>query len=336
MRLAEPWWLLLLLLAPLPAVFDRFRPRIAWPTLGGFPKRHGSLTRVRAAAPGVLRGLAVGCLAVALARPQEVAGRTRIAGQGVAIMVALDHSPSMSTPDAGSSQPDAPPVSRLEAARSTLAGLVDRRPEDLIGLVVFARYADLASPPTLEHEYVASVLRSVRPARPGDYGTNIGDALVWSLGAFQGLTTPKKVLILLTDGRNNPARTPPPPADPMAAARLARELNVTVHTIALGQGGRTVERVEPVTNLEITTEAEGPDLQLLQKIAEAGGGRAFVARDAGALEQVIRTVDSLEKSTLRGEVRTRYREAFVPWAAAALGLIAADLWLGAGWLRRLP
>ena len=109
-----------------------------------------------------------------------------------------------------------------------------------------------------------------------------------------------------------------------------------MHTIAVGQGGAVVRAIEPRTGLGVSAEVEGPDLELLERVARAGGGRAFVAADAGALEQVFATINALEKSPVRGEIRTRYREWYGPWAALGLGLVCLDRWLVAGRLRRVP
>ena len=141
--------------------------------------------------PYVVRGLAIAALAVAVARPQTVGGTTRIAGQGVAIVVAVDQSSSMSAADFPDG-PGRPPVSRLEAARATLARFIAGRPDDLIGLVVFANYPDLACPPTLDHKFLLDSVNSVRPARPGDDGTNLGDALIWGVNALKGGVCPGK------------------------------------------------------------------------------------------------------------------------------------------------
>jgi hypothetical protein len=119
MRLAEPAWLLLLALIPLPWLWERARARIAWPTLDGFRKAPAAGAGWPRHLPASLRGLALGALAVALARPQSVGGQARIAGRGVAIVVALDGSSSMAAVDfpAGTIQ-----ISRLEAAKETFAG----------------------------------------------------------------------------------------------------------------------------------------------------------------------------------------------------------------------
>jgi Ca-activated chloride channel family protein len=326
LRLAQPFWLILLALAPVPWLLAWRRGRIAWPTLDGFHRVGwgGRLSsRVKGGVPFLLRGLAIGCVAVALARPQTVAGRTRIAGQGVAIVVALDQSSSMTRADFPAG-PRQPPLTRLDAAKQTLTQFVAGRSDDLVGLVVFANYPDLACPPTLDHGFLVDTVRSVRSARPGDDGTNLGDAIVWSLAALRDAAPPKKVLILLTDGRNQPAV--PRPTDPIEAARLARSLSVTLHTIAVG----------PAPTPGAAADPDGPDLPALDALAKAGGGRPFVAADANALGRVFAEIDALEKSPVRGEVRTRYREQYAPWAAAALGLLVLDRLLAAGRLRRLP
>lgn len=331
MRLAEPAWLLLLVLALMPSLKALGRPKLAWPTLGGFAgARPAWGSRVRFLPP-LVRALAVACLAVALARPQAIAGRTRVAGQGVAIVVALDNSSSMKAQDFDSARGR---VSRLEAAKNTLTRFVEGRPDDLLGLVVFANYPFLKSPTTLDHEFLLSAVRSLQTASPSDDGTNIGDALAWALGALKDATTRKKVLILLSDGRNQPAV--PNPLDPEAAAQLAQELGVTVHTIAIGQASGVVQHPEQETNLPITTEVAGPDLEQLAKIARAGGGLSFQATDAHMLDEVFGTIDRLEKSPVEGMIRTRYRELFAPWVATALVLLSVDRVLSAGRLRRLP
>lgn len=331
MRWAEPGWLLLLTLVPLPWLLARARPRMAWPSLDGFTRRGSFLASAGAMLPSVLRGLAVGCMALALARPQTVGGRTRVAGQGVAIVAALDQSSTMNQVDFPS---PAGPVSRLEAAKATLQSFVEGRPDDLIGLIVFANLPDRASPPTLDHAFLLETARSVRPARPGDDGTNLGDAIALGLEDLRAAPPRKKVLILLTDGRNSPAV--PHPLDPVAGARLARELGVTLHTIAIGRAGGIVREVEPITGLNLTAQGEAPDFALLERLAQIGGGRSFAAADAADLARVFQTIDALEKSPVQGEIKTRYRERYPPLVALALGLLTFDRVLSAGRLRRLP
>ena len=132
------------------------------------------------------------------------------------------------------------------------------------------------------------------------------------------------MLVLLTDGRNQPAV--PQPTDPVVAARLTRDLGVTLHTIAIGA-------VKPPEKTGTSSEDDGPDFALLERLAKLGGGRSFVAADSGSLDRVFAEIDALEKSPVRGEVWTRYREEYGPWAAAAVGLLLLDRLLAAGWLQ---
>jgi Ca-activated chloride channel family protein len=353
-RLAEPGWLILLFLVPLPWWFQRVRPRIAWPSLVGFEGKGPNGLRRLAGLPVLLRTLVVAALAVALARPQSVGGQTLIAAHGVAIVVALDQSSSMNTADfpadqttadSGSAPAGGPTptgaaamMPRLEAAKATFVRFVEGRPDDLIGLVVFANQPDLACPPTLDHRFLVEHAQAIGTARPADDGTNIGDAIVWALGALQAASPKKKVLVLLTDGRNSPARgAGAAPMEPEAAAELARDLGVTLHTIAVGKAGGILRTPEPVTGLDRTAgEVAGPDHALLEHLAQIGHGRAFAASDAAALGRVFQTIDALEKSPVRGTVRIRYREEYAAWVVVALGCLLCDRFLSAGRLRRLP
>jgi Ca-activated chloride channel homolog len=330
-RLAEPAWLLLLLLVPLPWLWQKGRPRISWPSLAFFryaPTAGAGWVRWL---PGTLRGLAIAAMAVALARPQEVGGRTWIAGKGVAIVAAFDRSSSMKAEDFPSEGGN---VSRLEAAKGTFARFVEGRPDDLIGLIAFANYPDPACPPTLDHGFLLETVRGLRPARPGEDGTNMGDAIALGLQALEKAPPKRKVLVLLTDGLNRPAV--PEPLDPEEGARLARDLGVTLHTIAVGRPGGIVREKEATTGLAIPSEVEGPDLELLGRLARIGGGKSFTASDAEGLAQVFQAIDALEKSPVRGTYHTRYRERFAPWVVFALAALIGDRYLSAGRLRRLP
>lgn len=332
MRFAQPYWLALAAFAVLPLIRHRLRGRVAWPSLGGFRGGGWSPWAWASWLPAALQGAAIAALAVAMARPQTVGGTVRIATQGVAIVVAMDQSSSMNAidfpADGGLRR-----ISRLEAARETFARFVAGRPDDQIGLATFANYPELPWPPTLDHRSLIEAADAVRPARPGDDGTNIGDAVAWSLEALRRSTSSRKVIILLTDGNNAPAV--PDPLDPTRAAELARDLGVTLHTIAVGREGGVVHGVD-ASGRPTMAEREGPNLELLQRMADATGGRSFRATDADALDDVFRAIDALEKSEIREEVRTRYDERFAPWAAAAVGLLALDRLLTCGRLRRLP
>jgi Ca-activated chloride channel homolog len=333
MRFAQPGWLWLMILIPLPWLLERARPRISWPSLDGFPlKQRISWVWLRKL-PAFLCGLAIAALGVALARPQTVGGVTRIAGQGVAIMVALDQSSSMNTLDFPTDR-GTRKISRLEAAKKTFMQFVEARPDDLVGLVVFANYPGLACPPTLNHPFLIESVANVHTPLPGDDGTNIGDAIAVGLDALLVAAPKKKVLILLTDGHNEPSG--PKPLDPVEGAMITRALGVTLHTIAIGHVGGPPPGVDPTRDRPASGEVEGPNVPLLEKLAQLTGGRSFVATDADALDDVFRSIDSLEKSPIRGQILTRYDEHFAVYAGLALTLLLVERFVRLGKLARLP
>ena len=325
-RLAEPAWLLLLLLAPLPWFWGRRRGRLAWPTLLGFGPRGSRLTGLAGLGPWVLQAAAIGGLAVAMARPQSPGGRVRVAGRGVAIVAVVDRSSSMKAADFPA---EGGVISRLDAAKATLSRFIQARGDDLIGLVEFANYPDVDAAPTLDQRSLLEAVRAIRPAGRVDDGTSLGDAIAVGLGTIQDVPARRKALVLLTDGRDAPAVARP--VEPATAARLAKELGVTLHTIAIGRAPSASAGTKPDAS-----EAEGPDLALLARLAEIGGGRSFVATDADALDRVFREIDGLEKSPVASTIRTIYREGYAPWAAAALGFLALDLAWASGRFRQLP
>jgi Ca-activated chloride channel family protein len=331
MHFAQPGWLWLLLLMPLPSLLERSRPRIAWPSFDNFPRRPRAGWAWLRALPAVLRGLAIGAIAIALARPQTVGGVTRIAGKGVAIVVALDQSSSMNAKDFPTDR-GTRLISRLDAAKSTFTRFVKGRSDDLIGLVVFANLPELACPPILDHAFLIETVQSVRSARQPDDGTNIGDAVALGLDTLLVAAPKKKVLVFLTDGNNEPAV--PHPLDPEQAAVLARALGVTLHTIAIGRIEGDARGVDP--QLPRPAKSEGPNVALLERMAELAGGRSFAAADADALDEVFRTIDGLEKSPVRGQILTRFDEHYASWAGAGLALLIIERFLAHGRLRRLP
>jgi len=351
MRLAEPYWLILLIFVPLPWLVERARPRVRWPSLGLFPPRGWRVggSGWRRQVPLVLRAAAIGCVVSSLARPQTVAGRIRVAARGVAIVVALDISGSMTTVDfpvpedhdddeSGRDDDRPKPVARLEAAKGTIDRFIRGRPDDLIGLVTFATYPDLTCPPTLDHDVLLGLVASVEPAPPDEDATNIGDAIAWSLRAVLEATPEEKVIILLTDGENrvDPSKTPEAIA-PEEAAGLVRRLGARLHTIGVGLPGGVIRLGVPGTGLSYpASNRSGYDPEALARLAEAGGGTFFAAADAEGLADVFDQIDQLETSPVTGEILTRYQEEFAPWAATALVLLAIDRLLAIGRARRLP
>ncbi len=159
----------------------------------------------------------------------------------------------------------------------------------------------------------------MRSARPGDDGTNIGDAIAVGLDALLVASPKKKVLVLLTDGNNEPAV--PHPLDPEQAAdpgpRPGRDpAHDRDRTDRRGHPGHRSGRA----SCPVCPRSRGPISPLLERLAQLTGGRSFAATDADALAEVFRTIDALEKSPVRGQILTRYDEHYRtvggdwPWA----------------------
>lgn len=328
----RPWGFWALLLVPTPWLWGFFRGRIGWSSVGLFPKSRITTGTLFAWAPNVLQAAAIGALAIALARPQTVGGRTYIKARGVTIVVALDRSSSMKTSDVATPQG---PISRIEAARRAFVRFVVGRPDDLIGLVSFANYPDTTCPPTLDHKVLLESIEALKTARAGDDGTTLGDAIAWALHVARDTSPQKKVVVLITDGHDSPGVSNP--LDPIDAASLAARLGITVHTIAIGPASGVERRRQADTaGLDLIRETEGPDIALLEKIAIAGGGRAFVATDSAALDLIFQALDSLEKSPLTGKIEIRYKEHYQAWILAAIAALTLERIVVAGRLRRLP
>jgi Ca-activated chloride channel homolog len=332
-QFVHPGWLWLMVLVPIPWLLERSRPRMTWPGFEGFSAGRRPGWAWLRPLPAVLRGLAIAGLAVALARPQTVGGQTHIAGQGVAIVVIIDQSSSMKTQDFPADR-GTRMISRLKAAQTTFRRFVEGRPDDLIGALAFANFTNMVCPPTLDHAFLGESIEAIRPAQPGEDGTNIGDAIIEGLEAVLLAPPKKKVLVLLSDGNNEPAV--PKPYDPIAAAGLVRDWEVILHTIAIGQAGGIAHGVDRKTQQPAMAEVTGPNLPLLKQMANLTGGSDFVATDADALAAVFKRIDELEKSPVRGRILTRYDEHYASWAGLALALLALDRLLAHGRIRRLP
>jgi Ca-activated chloride channel family protein len=279
-------------------------------------------------AAGVATACAFAPLAVSLARPQEVLSRQLEHAEGVDMVIALDISGSMAALDFQ-------PSDRLGVAKETIGGFLDRRPDDRIGLVVFAGAAVTICPLTLDHDVAHHLLDQVKLRTLPD-GTAIGLGLGTAINRLRSSDADSKVVILVTDGSNNAGQL-----DPRTAAEIARDEKITVHTVLVGRGGRvpipvwmrdprTGREVSQIRNVEVEINPE-----LLAEIARSTGGASFRARDPEALADVFSEIDEMEKTVFTSTRLVRYRERFEPWAFAALAMVLAGA-LAEGVLGRMP
>ena len=283
--------------------------------------------------PAACFWLGLSVLVVCLAGPREGARVDEVDTRGIAIELVVDRSPSMRALDF---EVDGRRVDRLTAVKRVAsdfllgdpdAGLPGR-PDDLVGLIVFAAYADVASPLTLDHSFVVDGLAEAEIVTDRrESGTAIGDALGLAVERLEALpeAPASRVVVLLTDGENNAGRL-----SPAQAAELAAGLGVRVYTIGAGtQGTAPVPVRDLLGRARLQQQEVRIDEDTLRSIAEATGGRYFRATDTDSLEAGYRAIDALETTQTRQRTQTRFRELAVEAGRPGISLP------GATWLARL-
>lgn len=334
----RPWALLLLLAVPLLvalAVRERRRSAaLALPTLPALlVVGRGTLARVYWI-PTALRCAAIAACAIALAGPVEAEPIGRdLSVEGIDIVVALDLSTSMNAVDFQ-------PNDRLHAARTVLDAFIAQRPNDRLGLVVFAGEAYTQCPLTLDHDVLRDILAQVKTGAIAD-GTAIGNALATSVNRLRESDAKSKVVILITDGDSNAGNV-----SPGEAAQIAKELGVQVHTIMVGRDCGAGEdcRVPFPAGTDLFgrrafRQVEIPvNPALLRQIADTTAGSFHVATDTDSLESGLQAVLSrLEKSRIvEARQLSNVREAFDVYLLPAFFLGLLEVALAATRFRRFP
>lgn len=316
--LLDPWCLLFAPALLLALGWRMRRRRAAVPTasaalFAGLPR---TLRQRLAWLPLAVKVLAGAVLALALARPVE-REVVPIREQGIDIVLVVDTSSSMEIED----MRDDERLRRMDAARQRAEQFGAARRSDRVGLVAFARYAELRCPPTLDEQALAAFLRALDTVPRGSQldGTAIGTAVAKAVQVLEKSGAKSKVVVLLSDGANTVVDILPEDA-----AKLAKDHGVRVHTIGLGRGEPTAfGGFLPL------------DFKELKQIAETTGGTFFQPKSDQDLAQVYARIDELERSELE-DPRYRTVDRFEVPLAAGLALLllalAADVLL----FRRVP
>ncbi|MBP3750645.1 MAG: VWA domain-containing protein [Prevotella sp.] len=261
--------------------------------------------------PMVIRCAAFVLIVTALARPQTRNAWDNRSVEGIDIMLAIDISTSMLTQDLN--------PNRIEAAKNVAAAFIADRPNDNIGLTVFAGEAFTQCPLTTDHASLLNLLKNVRPdlAATGliSDGTAIGMGLANAISRLKDSKAKSKVVILLTDGANNMGDI-----SPLTAAQIAKSLGIRVYTI--GVGSKRVAAYE----IDATT---------LKSIAATGDGNFYLATNNKELRQIYSDIDKLEKSRILVKKFSKKYEAYQPFAIAALLMLLLEMLLRLTLLRRL-
>lgn len=337
-----PWVLALLALLP---VYAFWRGRPGKHAALQFPS--AELARMAgAAARGAagrlllfLRLLTVGLVIVALAGPRFANDRTETQASGVDIMLALDLSWSMMALDMSSPGEH---VSRFDIAAEVIEDFIRKRPNDRIGLIVFSAVPYLASPLTLNHDWLVENLRRLHVGLIRELGTAIGDATAASAKRLKAAKDSKsRIIILLTDGDNNRGEI-----DPVPAAQLAAALGAKVYTIGIGvEEPCQLPRFEPATgrlildgngNVIPTLVLQPANYTVLSKMSALSNARSYRAKNRRELQNIYDEIDRLEKTPVKLRRYTIYTPLFQWPLLAAVGLLALELILSYTRLRRVP
>lgn len=261
--------------------------------------------------PFGLRVAAITLLSLALARPQLTNRWSSESTEGIDIMMALDISGTMLAEDL---RPN-----RLEAAKQVASDFVIARPNDQIGLVVFAGESFTQCPLTTDHAVLVNLFKSVEYGMVED-GTAIGLGLANAVNRMKDSETKSKVIILLTDGSNNRGDI-----DPQTAAEIAKTYGIRVYTIGVGSYGQARVPVQtPIGKQYITMDNEF-DETTLRSIAETTGGQYFRAKDNTSLKAIYDQIDQMEKTKLRVREFSKHTENFMPFLYAALICLLLEL-----------
>ena len=299
----DPLWLLALLLIPLMVWLRQRRrmPVLLVPFAAAWHRPSiASISRL----PVTLAGAGLALLVCGLARPQRIDGKHTVRSQGYDIMLCIDLSGSMQTPDY---EKDGQALTRLQAIKPVIQAFIDRRPDDRIGVVVFAQNAFTLAPLTSDHAWLARQIERIRIGIINPDQTAIGDGLGLALTR---LDQPSRIeqgqrkgafLILLTDGGNNSGSL-----EPKQAAAIAQARGIPLYTIGAGHD-------------------DDLDESMLIDIADLTHGKYFRAADTDTIDNAFKAIDHAQKIEFQAESRLITTELF-PWFAApgaALFLIAA-------------
>ena len=308
MEFANPEYLYFLFIIPLMIFWYVLRRKRQYPsmsisTIEQFKKSPVTLrTRLRHSL-FVFRCIAIIFMIIAVARPQSSSSRETINTEGIDIILSVDVSTSM---DAEDLKPD-----RITAAKKAAKQFIEKRTNDRIGLVPFAAEAFTQCPITIDHEVLISLLEKVETGKLED-GTAIGDGLATSVNRIKDSDSKSKVIILLTDGRNNRGNI-----SPQTAAELARTFDIRVYTVAVGTKGQAPITVDtPFGKRKVMMEVE-IDEEVLQKIADITGGKYFRATNNESLEKIYDEIDEMEKTKIDVAIFSKKTERFLPFVLIA-------------------
>ena len=277
--------------------------------------------------PVVLRCITFVLIVIILARPQTHNSWGSKTVNGIDIMLAMDVSTSMLAEDL---KPN-----RMEAAKDVATEFISGRPDDNIGLTIFAGEAFTQCPMTTDHASLLSLLHNVRTdiASRGliEDGTAVGMGLANAVSRLKDTKAKSKVVILLTDGSNNMGDI-----SPMTAAQIARSLGIRVYTIGVGTNKVAPYPMPVAGGVQYVNIPVEIDTKTLSDIAATTDGNFYRATNNQQLKQIYRDIDKLEKTKMDVKKFSKRYEAYQPFALLAILSLLLEILLRTIILRRIP
>lgn len=276
----------------------------------------------------VLRIASLFLIVIALSRPQLMLGESKLEAEGIDIVLAVDISTSMLAEDfeLGGKREN-----RLEVVKDVMRDFIENRSFDRIGIVAFASSAYTVSPLTLDYGWLMQNLDRVTIGMIED-GTAIGSGISSALNRLKDTEAKSKVVILLTDGRNNTGKI-----SPLIAAEAASALNVKVYTIGAGSKGPAPYPSRNLFgNIVYRSVRIEIDEETLKRIADKTNARYFRATDTESLRNIYEEIDELEKTRIEEKGYTEYKELFHVFLIPAVFLLLLEIVMNNTILRRIP
>jgi Ca-activated chloride channel family protein len=265
----------------------------------------------------VFRILALSAMIIGLARPRtvDISSQTKTT-KGIDIVMAIDVSGSMLARDL---KPN-----RMEALKKVAQGFIEARPNDRIGLVVYASEAYTKTPVTSDKSVVLQAMQSVKYDNVLQDGTGIGMGLSTAINRLKDSKAKSKVVILMTDGVNNAGFI-----EPETASDIAKEYGIKVYTIGIGTNGNAEfpYAIAPDGTFLFKMMKVEIDEQLLKSIAVKTGGKYFRATSNSKLASIYEAINKLEKTEIEELKFYDYDEKFRPYVLFALILLLVEIFL---------
>lgn len=322
----SPYYLLLLL--GFPFLFKKSKKRegalnLRVPSIALFASLKPTWRQKFSWAPSFLKIVGLIALIIALSRPQSGQKITEVLSEGVDIMLTIDTSGSMKALDF---ELDGKEVNRLDVVKKVVDDFISRRSYDRIGMVIFGDYAYTQCPLTHDKNSLKMFLQWIRIGIAGE-STAIGDGLATAVKRLKDTPGKTKLIILLTDGRNNRGSI-----TPEMAAQIALQFGIKVYTIGVGSFG---DVPYPLLGYRQSMKLD-LDEPTLQEIAKITGGQYFRAGDTFGLEKIYQTIDELEKTEIKIKEYHHYQEFYLWFLATGIILLVLEIILRQTLFLRVP